>query len=163
MSVTVDSYTTSKFILKDDAAVEYIKKIVSTIAEGNSLQTGYLAKDAYIRLIEYGERSFKFIGDGFMDSCPEIHSSALQEDYDDTDLDEDDEDYSYQDPISLFDEIQKNLEIGSWFFVENHSVEKSYYSSYVALYHQDGTVDYRHSHDLKREMLRSKGIDGGLD
>ena len=161
MSIQVDRYTTSKFVLKDDAAVEHIKKIVEIISSGN-LSCGYLSDNAYIKLYEYGDRTFKFIGDGFCDSGPEIRPSALSES-DEEYEDEEEEDYYDEDPISLFDEIQSNLVEGTWFFVESHGVEKSYFSSYVALYHQNGKTDYRHSHDLKRQILQDNKIDAKVE
>jgi hypothetical protein len=163
MSIQVDRYTTSKFILKDDAAVEHIKKIVDVISSGN-LSCGYLSDNAYIKLYEYGDRTFKFIGDGFCDSGPEIRPSALSEsDEGDEESEDEEEDYYDEDPIQLFDEIQSNLVEGTWFFVETHGVEKSYFSSYVALYHQNGKTDYRHSHDLKMQVLKDNGIDGKIE
>jgi hypothetical protein len=165
MSVTVDRYTTSKFILKDDAAVEYINKIVDLLSEEGNLQSGYLSSDAYIKLYDYGDRTFKFIGDGFCDSGPEIRASALNEESseEDEESEEEDEDYYDEDPISLFDEIQKNLVEGTWFFVENHAVEKSYFSSYIAFYHQNGKTDYRHSYELKKQILEDNKIDGKVE
>lgn len=165
MSVTVDRYTTSKFILKDDAAVEHIKKIVDIISSGN-VSCGYLSDDAYIKLHEYGDRTFKFVGDGFCDSGPEINTSALSDssNYSDEDSgEEDEEDYYEEDPTSLFEEIRRNLAEGTWFFVENHAVEKSYFSSHIAFYHQNGKTDYRHSHDLKMQILKDNKIDGNVD
>jgi hypothetical protein len=162
MSVTVDRYTTSKFILKDDAAVEYINKIVDLLAEEGNLQSGYLASDAYIKLYDYGDRTFKFIGDGFCDSGPEIRASALNEEASEEESEED-EDYYEEDPISLFDEIQKNLAEGTWFFVENHAVEKSYFSSYIAFYHQNGKTDYRHSYELKKQILEDNKINDKVE
>ena len=47
MSVQVDRYTTSKFILKDDAAVEYIKKIVDIISDGNISEKKCLGLDIF--------------------------------------------------------------------------------------------------------------------
>jgi hypothetical protein len=159
MSVTVDRYTTSKFILKDDAAVEHIKKIADLIAKEGNLHSGYLSNDAYIKLHDLGNRTFKFIGDGFCDSGPEIRASALNEES----PDEEEEDSYDEDPISLFDEIQSNLAEGTWFFVENHSVEKSFFSSYIAFYHQNGKTDYRHSYDLKKKILEDNKIDGKIE
>ena len=164
MSVTVDRYTTSKFMLKDDTAVEHIKKIVNLLSKGY-LHSGYLSSDNYIDLYDYGDRTFKFIGHGFCDSGPEVRASALEkseeEEYDE---DEEEEDESwYEDPISLFDEIQKNLVEGTWFFVENHAVEKSYFSSHIAFYHQNGKTDYRHSYDLKKKILEDNKIDGKVE
>ena len=167
MSVTVDRYTTSKFILKDDAAVDHIKKIVDLLAAGESLQSGYLSSDSYISLYEYGDRTFKFVGHGFCDSGPEIRASALsesdEEDEDSDESEEEEEDYYEEDPVSLFEEIQRNLAEGTWFFVENHAVEKSYFSSHIAFYHQNGKTDYRHSYDLKRKILEDNKIDGKVD
>jgi len=166
MSVQVDRYTTSKFILKDDAAVEYIKKIVDIISDGN-ISSGYLSDDAYIKLYEYGDRTFKFIGDGFCDSGPEIRPSALRESeevFDEEEEEESEEDDEWgEDPIQLFDEIQANLAEGTWFFVESHGVEKSYFSSYIAFYHQNGKTDYHYSFDAKRQILQKHGIDGTVD
>jgi hypothetical protein len=164
MSVTVDRYTTSKFILKDDAAVEHIKKIVDLLAAGESLQSGYLSSDSYISLYEYGDRTFKFVGHGFCDSGPEIRASALSESDEDSDeSEEEEEDYYEEDPISLFDEIQSNLVEGTWFFVENHAVEKSYFSSHITFYHQNGKTDYRHSYDLKKQILADNKIDAKVE
>jgi hypothetical protein len=163
MSVTVDRYTTSKFILKDDAAVEYINKIVDLLAEEGNLQSGYLASYAYIKLYDLGNRAFKFVGDGFCDSGPEIRASALNEEASEEESEEEDEDYYEEDPISLFDEIQKNLAEGTWFFVENHAVEKSYFSSHIAFYHQNGKTDYRHSYDLKKQILEYNKIDDKVE
>lgn len=166
MSVTVDRYTTSKFILKDDAAVEHIKKIVDIISKGN-LHCGYLSSDSYIDLYEYENRTFKFVGHGFCDSGPEIRASALEEyeeeEYEEEDDSEEEEEYWEEDPISLFEEIQKNLAEGTWFFVENHAVEKSYFSSHVAFYHQNGKTDYRHSYDLKKQILADNKIDAKVE
>lgn len=163
MSVTVDRYTTTKFVLKDDAAVEHIKKIVSIISKGN-LHCGYLSSDSYVDLYEYGNRTFKFVGHGFCDSGPEIRASALEEseeEYEEDDeLEEEDWD---EEPISLFEEIQKNLAEETWFFVENHAVEKSYFSSHIAFYHQNGKTDYRHSYDLKKQILKENKIDAKVE
>ena len=166
MSVTVDRYTTSKFMLKDDAAVEHIKKIVNLLNKGY-LHSGYLSSDNYIDLYEYGDRTFKFIGHGFCDSGPEVRASALEkseeEEYDEDSEEEEEDESWYEDPISLFDEIQKNLVEGTWFFVENHAVEKSYFSSHIAFYHQNGKTDYRHSYDLKKKILEDNKIDGKVE
>ena len=164
MSVTVDRYTTSKFILRDDAAVEYIKKVVDIISSGD-VSCGYLSSDSYISLYEYGDRTFKFVGHGFCDSGPEIRASALSEsaEEDEGSDESEEEDYYEEDPISLFDEIQSNLAEGTWFFVENHAVEKSYFSSHIAFYHQNGKTDYRHSYDLKKQILADNKIDAKVE
>lgn len=166
MSVSDDRYTTSKFILKDDAAVEYIKRLVDLMKDESNLSSGYLASDAYIDLYEYGDRVFKFVGDGFMDSGPDLSYSAVNgsDDEDEESEDEDEEDYyDEHDPIDFFSEVASNLAEGSWFFVENHSREKSYFSSRVTLYHQDGRVECSDSFELKRSLLKKLKIDGKVE
>ena len=164
MSVTVDDYTTSKFILKDDAAVAYIQRLVDLLQDESALSSGYLSSDAYIDLIDYGDRAFKFVGRGFMDSGPELRYSAVNKVEEESEEGDEDEDYEDDyDPIYLFSEIQANLAEGGWFFVENHASEKSYFSSRISLYHQNGKAEYSDSYEIKKEMLKKLGISGKIE
>lgn len=152
MSFSSDHYITSRFTLKDDAAVERIKKIVSLLAEGNALRRGWLSDDADVRLDECGHRAFQFFGYGFCDSGPEICASALEESGEEGD----DEDGC---GISLFDEIQENLAADTWFFVENQGGDgRGDFCHYVAFYHQDGRFEDRHSDDLKKQILEAHNL-----
>lgn len=176
MSVSVDRYTTSKFILKDDEAVAHIKNLVELLQDECNLSMGYTFKDDYYAsLYSYGDRTFKFVAGGYADSGPELrysvvygskaNQSAEDEDLEDDELEEEDEleEDLENDPVCVFSEIQKNLQEGTWFFVENHCIEKSYLSSYVALYHQDGRTIFKHSHDSKMEILKKLNIEGKVE
>lgn len=163
MSVSVDRYTTSKFILKDDAAVEHIKRLVGLMRDESNLSSGYLRSDSYIELYEYGDRAFKFVGDGFMDSSPELRYYAVKGwDGERTEDEKYNDDENYE-PISFFSEIQENLAEDGWFFVENHTAEKSYFSSQISLYHQNGKSDYSCSYEIKKEMLKKLSITGKVE
>ena len=145
MSVTVDRYTTSKFILKDENAVEHIKMLVDLLQDESNLSMGYVFKEEYYaKLISYGNNTYKFQADGYADSGPELRYSAV---YGSSEDEEDEDGDIYYDPISIFDEIQKNIKEETWFFVENHSVEKTYFSSYITFYHQDGRTLGKSSYD----------------
>jgi len=149
MAFSSDDYLTSKFTLKDDAAVERIKKIVSILAEGNALRRGWLSDDADVRLDEWGNKTFQFVGYGFCDSRPEIQTSALDEGNEEVD----------GDGVSLFDEIQENLAADTWFFVENQGSDgRGDFCYYVAFYHQDGRFEDRHSDDLKKQILEAHNL-----
>lgn len=171
MSVSVDRFTTSKFILKDDEAVAHIKKLVDLLQDEENLSMGYTFKeDYYASLYEYGNRTFKFVSGGYADSGPELRYSVVygsransDENFDDEELEDELEEDLNNDPVCIFSEIQKNLQDNTWFFVENHCIEKSYLTSYVALYHQDGRTKYKHSHDSKLEILKSLNIEGRVE
>jgi hypothetical protein len=157
MSLLVDRYVTSKFILKDNESVAYIKKLVNLLQNEENLSIGYISKDDYSAVLyEYGDKTFKFVAGGYIDSGPELKYSAIyksnidQKNIFNPNID--------NDSICLFLEIQKNLQEGTWFFVENHCVEKKYLNSYIALYHQDGRIKFKNSHDSKVEMLQSFNI-----
>ena len=107
MGVQVDNYCTTSFILKDEEAVKYIRRLCKLLEDGESLHMGYLSQEAYCDLTECGKESNCFIikTGGYMDSYPELRWSAVHGP-EDEELDEADFD---KDPISLWDEIQKNL------------------------------------------------------
>ena len=164
MSLLVDRYVTSKFILKDNESVIYIKKLVDLLQKEENLSMGYISKEDYSAILhEYGNKTFKFTASGYIGSGPELKYSVVygyknnQNITDDKNLLGKDLNHN---SICLFSEIQKNLQEGSWFFVENHCVEKCYLNSYIALYHQDGRVKIKNSYDSKIEILTSLNIEG---
>jgi hypothetical protein len=156
MSCSIDRFATTKFILKDDAAVNYIKSLVYLMQDENNLFNGYQANNFSAELIQCGERTFKFVADGFADSGPELrHSSVYNSETTDAEYSDDNES-----PVFLFYEIQKNLAEGVWFFVENHTSEKSLLSSSVSLYHQDGRVEGTSSYESKKSILTKLKLGG---
>jgi hypothetical protein len=156
MSCSIDRFATTKFILKDDAAVNYIKSLVHLMQDENNLFNGYQTNNFSAELTQCGERTFKFVADGFADSGPELrHSSVYNSETTDAEYSDDNES-----PVFLFYEIQKNLAEGVWFFVENHTSEKSLLSSSVSLYHQDGRVEGTSSYESKKSILTKLKLGG---
>jgi len=160
MSVLADRYTTSKFILKDDESEKYIKDLVNLLQDESNLSSGYTFKDYYAKLINYGDKIYKFTAGGYADSGPELKYSAIHKSDNNLNQNDEDENFDEVNSISLFDEIQKNIAKDTWFFVENHCIDHSYFSSYVSFYHQDGRVASRYSDESKKEILKSMKIDG---
>lgn len=156
MPVSVDRYSTSKFILKDDEAVRHIKNLVRLLQHESNLSSGFLMEESYVKLLRYGDRTFKFMAGGYANSNLELRYSSIHNMKNEI-LEDDDPDYN---SVSLFSEIQKNLQEGAWFFVENHSIEDYDLSSYIAIYHQDGRVVYRSSYDSKIDILKSINLEG---
>lgn len=161
MFLQVDRYTTSKFILKDDESVFYIKTLVELLQDHSNLSMGsVIENDYYAKLVQYGDRTFKFISGGYLDSAPELKYFSFNKKKE-KDIETNDE--VDHDPICIFSEIQKNLEKGTWFFVENHSIEEYCFSSYIALYSEGGKVVYNNSHQSKIEMLKNMRLYGEVD
>jgi hypothetical protein len=156
MPVSVDRYSTSKFILKDDEAVGHIKSLVRLLQHESNLSSGFLMEESYAKLLQCGDRTFKFMAGGYANSNLELRYSSIHNMKNEI-LEDDDPDYN---SVSLFSEIQKNLQEGAWFFVENHSIEDYDLSSYIAIYHQDGRVVYRSSYDSKIDILKSINLEG---
>jgi len=157
MSCSIDRFATTKFILRDDAAVNYIKNLVALMQDENNLFNGYQMSDFSAELIQCGERTFKFVADGFADSGPELRHSSVYSEPITFDAEYSDDNES---PVFLFYEIQKNLAEGVWFFVENHTSEKSLLSSSISLYHQDGRVEGTSSYESKKSILTKLKLGG---
>jgi len=158
MSTSVERYTTSKLILRDDEAVNHIKMLVGLLEEESNLHSGHFSSSFYIELMHYGDRAYKFIIDGLLDSGPELKLSAVYPGLEADNQSSSGEDEESGEMVDLFLEIQKNLAEDSWFFVENHSVEKNFFSSSIFFYHQDGRKESVHSHDIKKSILRKLEI-----
>jgi len=160
MGVEVGNYCTTSFILKDAESVKYIKKLCDLLTDETNLSSGYLSDDAYCQLDAYSkeENSFIIKAGGFMDSGVDIRYSALH-DRQGTEEDEVDEDYEEEhDPINLWDEVQKHLKEGAWFFVDEYSYGRSYATTSVSFYHQNGKTEYESSFNIKKHILKKMGI-----
>ena len=166
MGVEVGNYCTTSFILKDAESVKYIEKLCNLITNESSLSSGYLSSDAYCDLVRYGkeENSFIIKAGGFMDSGVDIRYSALYNS-DGTEREEvdeeqyEDEDYEEtQDPINLWYEVQKHLKEGAWFFVDEYSYGRSYATTSVTFYHQNGKIDSMSDYEIKKNILKKMGI-----
>ena len=152
MGVQVDNYCTTSFILKDEEAVNYIKKLCNLLIDEDNLQMGYLAEDAYCDMVKYGNEPNSFIikTGGYFDSYAELRWSAVHGP-EDEELDE--SDYE-RDPVSLWDEIQKNLKEDTWLFVDGYGWDRSHAFTSVQFYHQDGRTKYTSDHDIKKKILQ---------
>lgn len=158
MSTSIERYTTSKLILKDDEAVSHIKRLMELLKEESNLHSGSFSSNFYIELMHYGDRAYKFIVDGLLDSGPELKLSAVYPEPESDGRISSGEDEESGEVVDLFLEIQKNLAEDSWFFVESHSVEQAFFSSSIFFYHQDGRKESVHSHDIKKSILNKLEI-----
>jgi vacuolar-type H+-ATPase subunit I/STV1 len=169
MGVQVDNYCTTSFVLKDEKAVEYIKKLCELLSDESNLYTGYLSSDAWCDMHSYGKEphSFYIKTGGYMDSGPELRASAIDRLYgeatEEEEIDEEQEELAREedndrDPISLWDEIQKNLKEGTWFFVDGYSWDRSNVYTSVQFFHQDGRNEYVASYDIKKKILKDMKI-----
>jgi hypothetical protein len=160
MGVEVSNYCTTSFILKDDESVEYIKKFCKLLTDESNLGGGYLSDDAYCDIHPYSkeERSFIIKAGGFMDASPELLASALsrQEGEEPEEVDEDE--FYDEDRINLWFEIQKHLKEDTWFFVDEYSWGRSYATTSVSFYHQNGKTQYLSNYEIKKDMLKKMGI-----
>jgi hypothetical protein len=152
MGVQIDNYCTTSFILKDEEAVNYIKKLCNLLIDEDNLQMGYLTQDAYCDMVKYGNEPNSFIikTGGYCDSYAELRWSTVHGP-EDEELDE--SDYE-RDPVSLWDEIQKNLKEDTWFFVDGYGWDRSHAFTSVQFYHQDGRTKYTSDHDIKKKILQ---------
>ena len=158
MSTSIERYTTSKLILKDDEAVSHIKRLMELLEEESNLHSGSFSSNFHIKLMHYGDKAYKFIVDGLLNSGPELKLSAVYPGLESDGQPSSGEDEESGKMVDLFLEIQKNLAEDSWFFVENHSVEETFFSSSIFFYHQDGRKESVHSHDIKKSILNKLEI-----
>jgi len=167
MGVQVDNYCTTSFILKDEKAVEYIKKLCELLSDESNLFNGYLSSDAWCDMHSYGKEpnSFYIKTGGYMDSGPELRASVVDrlfgEQGEKEEMEEDEEaierDHE-QGPVNLWDEIQKNLKEGTWFFVDGYSWDRSNAYTSVQFFHQDGRNKYVSNYDIKKKILQDMKI-----
>lgn len=169
MGVQVDNYCTTSFVLKDEKAVQYIKKLCELLTDEYNLFNGYLSSDAWCDMHSYGKEpnSFYIKTGGYMDSGPELRASVVDRLFgtstEEEELDEEQEESireqdSERDPVSLWDEIQKNLKEGTWFFVDGYSWDRSNTYTSVQFFHQDGRNQYVASYDIKKKILQDMKI-----
>ena len=169
MGVQVDNYCTTSFVLKDEKAVQYIQKLCELLTDESNLYNGYLSSDAWCSMQQYGKEPNSFIikTGGYMDSGPELRASVIDrlfgEETEKEELSEEEEELEMEqdherDPVSLWDEIQKNLKEGTWFFVDGYSWDRSNAYTSIHFLHQDGRRKYVASYDIKKKILQDMKI-----
>ena len=155
MGVSVSDYKTSKFTLKNQEAVDYIKRLVDLLQDEDNHYGGYYFDDHYIDMYETGDDdfTFKIATGGYADSSVELRYSAVHG------LTEDDEEYCDDEPVDLFTEIQNNLKEGTYFTSRCCENDKSGMYFFMYLYHADGKREFMSSNDVEDVLLKKMGIE----
>ena len=151
MGVSVSDYKTSKFTLKNQEAVNYIKRLVDLLQDEDNHYGGYYFDDHYINMYETGgdDFTFKIATGGYADSSPELRRGSVYEGEDEYD----------DDPIDLFTEIQNNLKEGTHYTSRCCENDKSGMYFYMYLYHADGRREFMSSNDMEDVLLKRMGIE----
>jgi len=150
MGVSSSDYTTSKFTLRDQEAVDHIQRLVELLRDEENHYGGYYFDNHYIDMYESGgDLTFKIQTGGYADSSPELLRSAVDET----------EEEDYGDPVSLFEEIQRNLKEGTYYAVMCSESDKSGLYYYTHLFHADGRTEFMSSHNVEDLLLKKMGIE----
>ena len=155
MSVQVDYFSTSKFIVKADK-VERLKELIELLKEKGNVGCGYYSEEHYINLYSYGNNAFSIHTGGYCDGGPEIRDSIVHgrnEEY----PDEEEQD-SYNGSHSIFDLVQEMLEDDGWFFVDSTGFEKGRIYNNTVFYHANGKTDHIDTWGLKKKLLDKFGL-----
>ena len=156
MSVQVDYFSSSKFIIKADQ-VERLKELVELLKEEGNTGTGYYGSDHYVNLYEYGNNAFSLHTGGYCDGGPELWDTVING-YDSEEYESEEDQNSYNGSHSIFDIIQDMLQEGSWFFVDSTGFEKGRIYNNTAFYHANGKAEYIDTWSLKKKILEKFDI-----
>jgi hypothetical protein len=121
MSVQVDYFSTSKFIVKPDK-VERLKELIELLKDEGNTGCGYYSREHYINLNDYGNNAFSIHTGGYCDGAPELKDSVVNGPSDEY-QDEEEQD-SYNGSHSIFNLVQEMLEDDGWFFVDSTGFDK---------------------------------------
>ena len=156
MSVQVDYFSSSKFIVKADK-VERLKELVELLKEEGNTGTGYYGSDHYVNLYDYGNNAFSLHTGGYCDGGPELWDTVING-YDSEEYESEEDQNSYNGSHSIFDIIQDMLQEGSWFFVDSTGFEKGRIYNNTAFYHANGKAEYIDTWSLKKKILEKFDI-----
>jgi hypothetical protein len=156
MSVQVDYFSSSKFIIKADQ-VERLKELVELLKEEGNTGTGYYGSDHYVNLYEYGNNAFSLHTGGYCDGGPELWDTVVNG-YKSEEYENEEDQNSYNGSHSIFDIIQDMLQEGSWFFVDSTGFEKGRIYNNTAFYHANGKAEYIDTWSLKKKILEKFDI-----
>jgi len=160
MSVQVDYFSTSKFIVKSEL-VERFKELVELLKEEGNTGCGYYSSEHYLNLYEYGSNTFSIHTGGYCDGGPELKDTLVNGFYENEYVNEEEQDSSCG-SHSIFTLVQDMLEEGSWFFVDSTGFEKGRVYNNTWFYHANGKTDSIDTWDLKKKILDSHGINDKL-
>ena len=157
MSVQVDYFSTSKFIIKADK-VERFKELVEFLKEEGNTGTGYYGSDHYVNLNSYGNNAFSLHTGGYCDGGPELWDTVVNG-YDSEEYESEEQQNEYCGSHSIFHLIQQMLEEDSWFFVDSTGFEKGRIYNNTWFHHANGKSDGIDTWELKRKILENNKID----
>jgi hypothetical protein len=160
MSVQVDYFSTTKFIVKADQ-IERLKELVKFLEEEGNTGTGYYGSDHYINLREYGNNAFSIHTGGYCDGGPELWDTVVNG-FNSEEYESEEEQNDYNGSHSIFHLVQQMLEKDSWFFVDSTGFEKGRIYNNTWFYHSDGTSDGIDTWDLKKKILEKHKINGSV-
>lgn len=155
MSVQVDYFSTSKFIVKADK-VDRLKELVELLEDEGNVGCGYYSDEHYINLYSYGNNAFSIHTGGYCDGGPELRDTVVygrDEEYPD-----EDEQNSYNGSHSIFNLVQEMLEDDGWFFVDSTGFEKGRIYNNTIFYHANGKTDHIDTWGLKKKILDKFGL-----
>ena len=156
MSVQVDYFSSSKFIIKAEQ-VKRLKELVELLKEEGNTGTGYYGSDHYVNLYDYGNNAFSLHTGGYCDGGPELWDTVING-YDSEEYESEEDQNSYNGSHSIFDIIQDMLQEGSWFFVDSTGFEKGRIYNNTAFYHANGKAEYIDTWSLKKKILEKFDI-----
>ena len=156
MSVQVDYFSTSKFIIKADN-VDRFKELIQLLKEEGNTGCGYYSSEHYMNLYEYGNNSFSIHTGGYCDGGPELKDSIVNG-FDEDEYENEEDQDSFNGSHSIFNLIQDMLEENSWFFVDSTGFEKGRVYNNTYFYHANGKTDSIDTWDLKKKILDKFGI-----
>jgi hypothetical protein len=157
MSVQVDYFSSSKFIIKEDK-VERLKELVELLKEEGNVGSGYYSSEHYINLYDHGNNAFSLHTGGYCDGGPELWDTIING-YNSEEYESEEDQNSYCGSHNIYDIIQDMLEEGSWFFVDSTGFEKGRIYNNTYFYHADGRNGSINTWELKRKILEKHGID----
>jgi len=160
MSVQVDYFSTSKFIIKADK-IERFKELIEFLKDSTNVGCGYYSSEHYINLNEYGNNAFSIHTGGYCDGGPELRDTVVNG-FNEEEYEDEDEQDSFNGSHSIFNLVQDMLEEGSWFFVDSTGFEKGRVYNNTCFYHANGKTDSIDTWDLKKKILDSHGINDKL-
>ncbi len=159
MSVQVDYFSTTKFIVKADK-VQKLKELINFLEEEGNTGTGYYSSDHYVDLREYDNNAFSIHTGGYCDGGPELWDTVVNG-FDSEEYESEEQQNDYNGSHSIFNLVQDMLIEDSWFFVDSTGFEKGRIYNNTTFYHANGKVDSIDVWDLKKKILESHGIDKG--
>ena len=160
MSVQVDYFSTTKFIVKADE-VEKLKELVKLLEEEGNTGTGYYGSDHYIDLREHGNNAFSIHTGDYCDGGPELWDTVVNG-FNSEEYESEEEQNDFNGSHSIFNLVQLMLEEDSWFFVDSTGFEKGRIYNNTTFYHANGKVDNIDTWDLKKKILDKHKINGSV-